>query len=246
MVAPGLAAVALLGAATGATLAFVGRVTLRRAPQGEARPAALMFSAWWLAAGVAIVVQSSHAALGAVGVLDATLHATLLYANAAPLAVGLCGLLCYLVYVHTGSRRAFGPIVAAYALFFGFTVFVYARLGPWSVVAGEWDVRLVPANDEPALTLVFGTLFALPALVAAVGYAALLVRVREPEQRYRVGLVSGAFVLLFGALLLGFALRWHEASWYALSYQLPGLAAALLVLAAFRPPAWVGRRWGKA
>lgn len=235
---------ALLPLATAILLTYVGFLVLRRQTGARDRLALRMFALWWVCAGVVILLASMPTQLTLLGVADVGILQAITYVNAAPLAVGLCGLLYYLVYIYTGRQRAIIPIVIAYAAFFAFEIYYFSQFGARSLESTAWSVRSVSAvRPPPWMSVLFGIAVALPILVAAVGYGSLLARVDGPEQRYRITLVSGAFLLWFAPLLLAFLVGWDDADWFPLLYQAPGVVAGLLIVLAYRPPAFVARRW---
>lgn len=241
-----VAAGALLGTVTGAVLLRVGWVARRRAPPEERGDPLRLFALWWWGGALAVLVEASHGWLATVGVMDAGTHTVVLHLEAFPVCVGLWGLQCYLSYLWLGTRRLFAPLAAGYLGLLALNLYVYNVQAPWTPVEGGWGIQLLPARPQPGLVQVYGALFALPVLVATVLYASLWFRAPAGEPRYRVAMVSGAFALLFGALAAAFALGLQDASWFALTYELPALLASLLVLAAFTPPSAVRRRFAAA
>lgn len=235
--------VALLTAATATVLANAGRLTLRRLPRGRGRLAGKLFAAWWLGAAASAALMGAHAWLALAGVTSDAAHEALLDATALPLCASICCLVCYLAYLYFGARRAFAPLGAAYFLFYGFTLYVYNAMGPWRVSVGAWDVALQPTTPHPVLLAVFGALFALPVLACTIAYASLIVRAPAGEPRWRLTLVSLAFGVLFGTILAGFALGLQDKPYYSFVYDVPALAAALLVQVGYVPPARVRARF---
>lgn len=233
-----VAAQAALSLLASAALARAGQLAWRRAPRGEGRLAGRMLALWWFGAGVVVLVEAARGLLAAAGVLDPGVHEALLHLHALPLSVGLCGLLYHLAYLYTGNARLLRPLAATCAALFVLVTFTYASLGPWRVARTAWGVRMEPASPDPVLGFVLAAAFATPALVAAAAYLRLYGRVPTAEQRYRVATVSAAFLALSGMLLAGLA----GGAWSPAVHAAPALAAAVLAVAAYRPPAWVRRR----
>jgi hypothetical protein len=239
-----LAAVASLTALTAAVLANAGRLALRRLPAGQGRLAGIAFGSFWIAGGAAVGLQSLRAWIVLAGLSSDDVQQTLLDVGAFPLVVALFSVVYYLSYLYLGRRRAYVPLAFAYGAFLAFTLYVYHALGPWHATVADWDVVLAPAHPNPPLLLAFGLLFSVPVLVSTVLYASLWRRASRGEPRYRVAMVSGAFLVLFGAILAGFVMGLEDKPWYPMLYDAPGFVAALLVQAAFAPPATVRRRLG--
>jgi len=238
----------LLGAAfplaTAALFAYVGGLTRHRHVMAADRPASLAFATWWYGAAAVLSLNGGQTLLALVGVKDVALYLTLIFAQALPLAAALAGLLIYLAYLYFGHFRAVAPIAAFYVLFLSYTLYYFSSLGPWTLHQSEWDSRLLSGNSRPdAAFYTFIVLLTVPVIVAAVAYASLYARSPERTQRFRIALVSLAFLLWFGAMAVGFIAVPPQTSWYPLVYQAPGLFASLLILLAFRPPSWVQRRY---
>jgi hypothetical protein len=230
------ALVATLGLVTAGVLFQVGRLSLRRVPRGPGRLAVQWFTAFWFAGSAAIGIQATHSVLALGGILDPGLHMALLVIGAIPLTIAPMGLVYYLAYLYTGRTGLLVPLVFAYSAFFAFTMFVYVTQAPWNVVVTSWDVQLVAARPRMALVQTLGAMMALPVLGSTLAYASLLPRVPAGEPRWRVAFVSAAFVVLFGAIGLGFALGFPTQPWYPLTYEIPALAASFLFLMAYAPP----------
>jgi hypothetical protein len=215
-------------------------LVLQRPASAHDRLAQRMFALWWSSAAAVILLSASPTILSLFGTPSIALIVAINYVLAAPLAAGLCGLLYFLLYVYTGRRGAILPLAVAYAAFFAFEVWYFAQFAGRHLETTPWQVRTVSDVQPPVLLRAFfGALVALPALVAAVGYGALLRRVHAPEQRYRVLMISAAFVVWFAPLLAAYVAGLDQVAWFPLVYQVPGLVAAGLIVAAYRPPSWL-------
>lgn len=233
----------------GAALLFarVGARTWRRRIAPEMRLANGAFSLWWASAAAVLFSLGLPNLLGLLGVVDDGVHASLLYARMAPMALALGSLMYYFTFLLTGARRAWVPAAAAYAAFWAYGVWLFARMGPWTTVVTTWDVRAVPAGSwtDPA-AVAFGLLLGAPVLVAGLGYLSLAVSDPDPLVRYRIVLVASGVVAVFAVVMVSFAMGWPGAEWFPLLYQPAGLAAGVLGVLAFSPPAWVRLRLGGA
>lgn len=238
---------ALLPLVTAALLVYIG-VTVSRRPTSRAdRLAMRMFAAWWFSAAAIILLGAAPSLLSLAGtpslwVLDITTFAT-----AVPLAVGLCGLLYYLLYIYTGRKSLIRPLGAAYAAFFVFTVFYFAQFDGRRLEETAYSVRILSDVQPPAwMRVAYGATVALPILAAVVGYGLLLRRTHSPAQRFRLTLVSASFFVWFTPVLGAFVLGFDQADWFPFVYQVPGTLAAFLISLAYRPPSFVERRWRTA
>ena len=209
----------------------------------EAALARRMYAIWWHALALAAATQALQVLAALAGVDAAGVYVLLLLVTLAALSAGLCGLVYYLYYLFTGSTRALVPLLATYATFFLFAAFYVLSSGPRGILTFPWHVEL--AYDHPPPAAYRAALFALivlPQLAGAIAYATLLRRVRAPDQRYRIALVSSGIVL-WSATTLAQGYRVLEGSdAVQLVIRALAMAAILLVLAAYRPPAWVRAR----
>jgi hypothetical protein len=228
--------------ATALLLAYVSVLVSRRHTSPDGELPLRMFSLWWACAGAVILLASMPTLLSVVGVSDVSLFTAIGYLNAAPLAFGLFALLYYLLYIYTGKRGAIWPLGIAYAIFFAFELYYFSQFGPRHIETSVFSVRAVPDARPPApMRILFGAAVGLPILVALVAYASLYGRTRDPAARHRIAMVSGAFAIWFVPVLLALVLDWSDAAWFPLTYQVPGVVAAVLIVMAFRAPDAQGR-----
>lgn len=238
---------ALLSLAAAAVYGYVGWRLSRRHVEGPSRLASSLFSTWW--ACIALVTGGGALVrLGVVtGVVDFPLYLTWTYLSLLVLCLSLWALLYYLAYLLTGSRRAFVPITAFYVLLFAWFVYLVTAAHPQGVeVQGA---RIAPIYEQPiegtpvalALAAILG-----PHLVASVGYFRLFFKVEGRTQRYRIGLVAATIFAWFLSSALASATQASRSDWWLLASALIGLAASLVILAAYVPPRWVRRRYGIA
>jgi hypothetical protein len=232
-----------IGLATSGFLAYAGRVMHRRPAEAENRLAVRSFALWWYAASLVILLPIVRTVLAWAGLVDVALHTALVHFSNLPLAVALAALMYYILHLMTGRRRLVYPVAALYGLYLAYLTWYTSRTGERRLVLGDWQTQLVGASTPgPGETLLFGLLLAAPVLATVAAYAVLGFRVDDPSLRYRLRMVSGSFLFLFGVVLAGFVLRWTDEPWFPLAYELPALVASVLVVAAYRPPQWV-RRW---
>lgn len=228
---------------TALAYAYVARLVVARKLEGDAVRANRAFAVWWISFGAIEFLVAGYQIPAAFGELDLALAVTFLNALVIMLAVALAGLLCFLVYLYTGSTRAFAPIAVAYAIVAAGLLYLVAWMQPdgFDPATGaiHYTRQLVGA---PSAAL--GAVIALPVVLAAVGYASLYFRVTEREPRYRIVLVAGAFIVWFGWSLLSGVLGLARKAPDTVSVvnQVVALAAPLVIILAYQPPAAV-RRW---
>lgn len=227
---------------------LVGRITLARpSSSADARLAIRLFAVWWFGLAVVTLISAARTLLAAVGVLDLPLHMTLGFAALLPLVACLWGLVYYLLYIYTGDRRLFVPVTVMHAGILVFLLYLTLWLQPVGLKVSDWSVTTENARllDGPllgvALFLILG-----PAIFAALGYGSLLFRTRDPTTRYRIGTVSGAFLLWFGSAVVAAVTTLGTWYWWPLTARAIGLVSTLLILAAYRPPGFVQQGLGVA
>lgn len=234
-----------IAVASAAVYAYVAVVTGRRKIGGEAQLAASLFSFWWWTLCAITGVSALQRVLAYVGALDLGLHSTMLHIVLLAIVAAFWALEYYLFYLFTGDRRWLTPISIYYAILYLAILYLIIWRQPTSI--GVTDGRLAwsyAREASKAAGLAIGIAFIVPTLIGAFGYARLFFRVEGTTQRYRIGLVSMTIIAWFGTSLVALGLGLNEdVSWQKVS-RFFGLAASLLILAAYRPPAWVRRRWG--
>lgn len=229
--------------ATAFVYAYVGTI-VRSRPVTEtgARTAIRWFAAWWYGLAALSALGGVRSGLAALGVLDLGVHVALSYGTVIPLVGALAGLLGYLLYIYTGSSRVFLPVAAVHVLLGAWFFYLAGWLGPERVTTTDWSVTIENSRELSGPLLDFLLLAILgPVLFAAVMYATLAFRAPDRTTRYRILVVSGAFVLWFGsaavASVTGLA-RWY---WWPLASRFIALVATGMVLMAFRPPGTIRR-----
>lgn len=235
----------VLASITAVVYGLLAALLGRRRSTPEARPALNLFRTWWFALAIITALDPLQVALFTLDALPIWLHETLAEASLLVLAAGLWGLLGYLIYAYSGSRRSWRPLAAIYALAGVLLLAILNRAGtPESLVILHGEVEAVPGIELPAFaTALILTFLVGPQLAAAAAYARLYWRADTPTQRYRIALVSMALIGWLGASLAGAFLDAGGGAW-EYTTRLLGLTAALLVLAAYFPPRFVQRRFG--
>jgi hypothetical protein len=235
--------------ATGALYVYVGLLVRSRAtPEADARLANRMFAVWWFGLAATNVLSAARNLLVAAGIETLDVHVALSFAGVVPLVLLLWGLTYYLAFIYTGRQRLFVPITIFYAVLLAAFAYLLWWLQPRGVDVDKWSVGLQNAREgQIGGPLIAGILFSIlgPILLLSVGYATLYFRTDDKTARYRIALVSGAFILLFGSALLRAtvpALKdWVD---WPVASRVIGLVSTLMVLAAYKPPRPLRERMG--
>lgn len=236
---------AFYGIVVGLVYAYVGYRVSQRKVSREAALAQNLFVTWWYALGASTVLGAIQVLLYLGDALTVTLHNVFGQVNLLLVVVALLGLLYYLVYLYTGSRRALVPLTLFYAAFYvALLVLVYGS-PPEGLTDDGWSIQA-----EPEIEWSPGTLWALiiallvPQIGASLALFRLYFRVEGRTQKYRLLLLASAIFVWFGTVLVAAAVGLGELSWWPPVSRLLGLGAALTVLVAYHPPKWVQHRYG--
>lgn len=225
---------------------WIGRLLSRRNLQNASSDFAWkLFTTWWYALSATNLVRFATGLLGYLGVTLLPLFAALTYINLLLICVALWGLLYYLIYIFTGKSGVLVPLTLFYVFYYVALVYYVTVSTPVGIEINRWDVNLeyrFPLTG-PFIAVVLAMLI-LPQIIGAIAYLTLVFKVREPEQRYRIVLVSTSVLVWFGHGIFALAGGVAEQDWWQVFTRLIGLAAALTILAAYRPPGFVQRRFG--
>lgn len=237
-----LALSAGLALTAAAVYAYAARVVSTRPSAPADRPALLAFAAWWAALSVASLSQAAIRALALVHVPSVALVLTQRYLVALVVCVGVAALLSYIVHLRWGSRARIAPVLALYAAVYVYYLFALASSSVNGVTVGAWRVEL--QIDRPGAasgTLLPLALLVVPPMIGALLLWPLVSLSPEPEVRYRGRLVAAVVLGWFGSsfLVTGIA----DADARAVVSHALGLAAVILTLLAYHPPAALRRRW---
>ena len=117
---------------------------------------------------------------------------------------------------------------------------------PGALTDDGWRLRTDQELDlGRGASLAFILVLLGPQMVAAVAYARLFTKVHDRTQRYRIAMLTGSILVWFGtSAAVGATSDPQEVNvaWQVMS-RLLSIAAALAILAAYRPPRWVQRRY---
>jgi hypothetical protein len=222
----------------------VAGIILRRPLVAEAQTANRLFATWWIGLAFVSLASGPYGIALALGFRDLAFATAYLNAILVALCVALWGILGFLVFVYKGSNRWVVPIGIGYGLLAFAMLWLVAWMGPSGF---EPDGRMLFDRKLGASGMVIVSLvFSVPVFAAALAYASLLFRIPERLPRYRIGLVSGAFALRFGwtilSSLLGLQRRFPDSKVLLVANQAAGLLLPIMILLAYRPPAWIAAR----
>lgn len=246
MVSTLLVADAALASVTAILYAYVGGITLRRTTSDAAsRRAVRLFAVWWLGLAAMTLVGVLRTAIFVGGITDLTTHVILSYVTLPLLVAILWGLVSYLAYIYMGSPRVFGAITWFHVALLVSLVYLVVALRPTGVELTATSAAIQYANEVPRrVTIALILAIILPALAAAVGYASLYFRTDDRNARYRIAMVSGAFVLWFGSAGIAGLLRLGELEYWPIASRGIALVATIMVLAAYKPPRFAQEAYG--
>jgi hypothetical protein len=249
MADPDLLVNAAVSLASAVIYGYVGRLMWRRALPPGPQLASRLFGVWWAGLGLLSLLSGLLLVPTAFGTPPSlALVVTLLYVLVLVIVAAIWALLYYLLYVYTGTSRWLWPLSVFYALMAIALVYWVTWAHPIAVGAGNFALDIQYERKLagwPATAL--GLLLSGPVLAAAVAYGSLWFKAQGPTERFRIGIVSSAFILWFGWSALSGVLRLSERYPGSLALTLVsrvfGLAAPILVLLAYRPPAALRRKY---
>jgi hypothetical protein len=223
--------------------AYVGhRIAGRPAASPQAQRAMGFFAVWWYALALNLLTTGTLYVAAGFGYVDFDLQVTNSYLQRLLLAVSLAGLMYYLLFLLTG-RDLLKPLAIGYAAFYVFQVAALTFSQPQGVYVGAWRADLEYAVALPAwVSLLNFAALVVPPVAGALAYFRLYFRVRDRSQRYRIALVSWSLVLWWVVAVAAGSRSAFGSEAFQVFNRFLGLAAALLILMAYAPPAPV-RRW---
>lgn len=233
--------------ATGVLYLWVARFVVRRELSPEARPANRLFATWWLSLGLLYALSAAHTAAAGFGFTSLAITIVWLDVLLLIICAALWGLLGYLLYLYTGSRRLFVPLAFAYGAFAAALIALFAWRDPIGYKEGGIGVQIEYARQlSNGPQLILGLAVSLPILVAAVAYGSLYFRVKAKAPRYRIGMVAGAFLFQFGWSVLSTLLdlndKYPDSFGLYVWRQAVAIIVPIVIVIAYRPPAWIRAR----
>ena len=225
---------------------YVGRVlSLRRQSSPGAAMAWGMFVVWWYALSGATFSGAILSLLGAFGVIGLPLFTTITLMNLLTTCVALFGLMYYLLYLFTGSNRILTPLAIFYIVYYNLLVYFIEASNPVGVTVNRWSANLEYQNlIRGPLFLVAFSLLVFPQIIGSLAYFTLYFQVQSSTQRYRILLVSWSIIIWFASSFLAGISGFSQQDWWQIASRVISLGAALTILFAYQPPAWIKRRFG--
>ncbi|MFA5943758.1 MAG: hypothetical protein WC876_04745 [Candidatus Thermoplasmatota archaeon] len=236
-----LAVVGVVNMLTALAFGVVGARLLRRPVQQPDRLALQAIATWWLSMGLLVAIQAFEVFATTAGYTDLRVSTAARYANAVLLAVGGWGLCFHVLYLRTGNRAWALPLAPYYMLVAaGYLASValhpLLRLEPTAYeVTGVYDP---PLEGSTVWNLVVAGV-GLPLIAVCVLYLLLSRKLERRDQKRRAVLASSGILVWVSAGLVAQLTGSPLADFITIT--LLGLMAAVLVLLAYFPPAWLSR-----
>lgn len=235
---------AALALATGAIHLYVGHRIWQRPMAGDRALAQALFVVFWYAIGLNTLLGGFETLLYISGNLSIAVFATTTEVGLLAATVALWGVLYFLIYLYTGSKRSLWPLSVIYAAFWIYLVYVTEAAGLDRITDDGWNVVADPNPFTGTTLLVVLLVLIGPQIAASFALLRLFFKVDGATQKYRILLISQAFLIWFGLALIASITGLSELAWWPLVSRLLSLGAALAVLAAYLPPRFVQRRLG--
>jgi len=229
--------------ASGIIYTIVGRVVQRRPVADRHFLANALFATWWYGLGLSTIIGGALSLMAFQGNTDLNLHFTISLLNVFLICLALLGLLYYLIYLFTGARNILPGLIVGYVLYFFLLVYYLIVSHPIGVNTTEWGASVEYENQDqgPFFYLIILLLIA-PQFLGALALLVLTFRVEDREQRFRTAVVSLSIIIWFGSAFVAVAANLGENPAWQIVSRFIGLGAALAILTAYRPPAFL-RRW---
>jgi hypothetical protein len=225
--------------------AYVGLRLVRRPAAGDARRASQRFGVFWLGLGAHTALAGALTAAFLVGGPAPLLVAAAAFMACVVIAAMFWGLMSYLLFLYTGKRIVFRLTTLAYVAQLVPLLLAVAILRPVGAYMEGWIPMIAYANPAgSALDGIASLTFIIPPLIASWMYLSLFRRVEDAAARWRIGLVGGSIGLWFLLAVVGRFLDLLPGDTGAVIGRAIAISAALIVLAAYEPPAWAQRRYG--
>lgn len=220
--------------------ALVGRRVMKRPVSQELAIARNAFALWWYLLSLTTVIGAvqSIIAISALpagadkgividkGVADVMTAITM--ASVLLLCAALAGLVYYLVFLFTNSRRSLYFLAFGYLVYYVLLAYFILAAHPDGVEVQTWRTKLhnaAPIEGGPLFYSVIGFLI-LPPFLAAIAYLTLYFRVEDPVQKRRVLLVSLSIIGWFGSALVSTIEQVGNSTEWQVTSRFIGLAAA--------------------
>jgi hypothetical protein len=225
---------------------YVGRVlSRRRVAAPDARLAWTLFVVWWYALASSTLSGAVISLLGAFNLAGLALVVTFNHVNLLAICVALFGLMYYLLYLFTGSRRLLLPLAIFYLVYYILLIYYIQARVPVGVTVGRWNAGLQFEQQATGpLFLIVLLLLIFPQVIGSLAYFTLYFRVKNITQKYRILLVSWSIIVWFMSAFLASIAGFGQEDWWQVASRLIGLSASLAILLAYDPLPWIRRRLG--
>jgi len=235
-----IAAAGVTSLVAAAVYAYIGLRLARRSVAVEARLASTQFTIWWWGLAASVTIAGLLALVAAAGPVSLPIALTAYILMLLIDVALLWGIVGFLIYVYTGQYYLV-PLTGFYGAFYVALLYFVFVQDPTGLVLQGGSVQLVYSAVAPAALTAFVVLaIILPEFAAAIAYLSLLRRTRDPTQRYRIALVGiSVLAWFFSALFIP-----STTPAWGLAKSAFQIAAALVTLLAYLPPAWVQTRYG--
>jgi hypothetical protein len=237
---------ALFALANTIIYSIVGLQLSRRAV-GEAASnfAWKLFTVWWFSMSISTLTGFIFNFLGAIGWTVLPIFVALTYVNLLIICIALWALLYYLIYIFTGNSRILIPLSLFYLFYYLLLVYYITVSTPTGVAVGRWSTSLSYRFQLEGPFFVFVLiLLVLPQILGALAYFTLFFRIKERTQKFRILLVSVSIMIWFGISFVASVSGLASEDWWQFFSRAIGLAAALAILVAYRPPRFIQQRLG--
>jgi hypothetical protein len=237
---------ALVALTAASIYAYVGwQLSQRIVASPQAKLAWGAFTVWWYGVAATTLIGGLLDLFGALGLTLLPLFVTATYINLLVICLALWGLLYYLIYLFTGRSQSLVPLAIFYVIFYTLIVYYITASVPEGILLERWDasVEYRARQTGPFFGLLI-ILLLLPQILGGFAYFTLYFQMNEATQKYRILLVSWSIIIWFLSPLLALVGGLAEQDWWQIASRLIGLAAALTILMAYQPPAWLKQRYG--
>ena len=240
-----LAAAGMIAIGVGLVYSYVAmRLLQRRFANAATKRAVGFFALWWAGLGMNVTLVGGTYLAATLGVLTFEMQMIDSYLQRLLLTVSMVGLMYYLLYLLAG-RDLFVPLAIAYGAYFVALTYTFLASEPDGVFVGAWRTDVTFRQPTPRLSgLLTLSFIVLPPVIASLAYFRLYFRVDDATTRWRIALVSWSIVGWWVFAVVAGQRAALDNGPLQSFHRLLSLLAALVVLAAYHPPAWARARWG--
>jgi hypothetical protein len=227
---------------------MLGVALWNRSYDADVQGAGRSFASWWLMVALASSTDAARTLLALLDPIPVGPYLALARLKMLAVAAAYWGLAYYVYFLWSGRQR-YGGVLAALALLHAAVFLGLLQRQLPAVVhyeSGWWAPRLQllgPSIDSPVFAVPGSLLFFLPILVLALAYLLLLRRMPDLTTRFRVAAVTGVLILYFLVASLQYNPAFPSNTLRYPILSLLSLGAAVVAWVAYRPFAWMVRRY---